>query len=108
MGGGHQQGDMHMVAARLGFERGMVSTRWATSRLTTWTGLENTTLTLYIEGWFLARKATWALSECMVTSSADYYMLINECAWSKSRVCLLRPEVDMGLVLESELGQKWR
>jgi len=107
-GGRHQQGDMHMVAARLGFERGMVSTRWATSRLTTWTGLENTTLTLYIEGWFLARTATWALSECMVTSSADYYMLINECAWSKSRVCLLRPEVDMGLVLESELGQKWR
>ena len=99
---------MHMVAARLGFERAMVGTRWATSRLTTWTSLENTTLTLYIESWFLARKATWALSECMVINSADYYMLVNECAWSKSRVCLLRPEVDMGLVLESELGQKWR
>ena len=30
--GGHPQGDMHMVAARLGFERAMVGTRWATSR----------------------------------------------------------------------------
>ena len=29
--GGHPQGDMHMVAARLGFERAMVGTRWATS-----------------------------------------------------------------------------
>ena len=63
---------------------------------------------LVYRGWFLARKATWALSEYMVINSADYYMLINECAWSKSRVCLLRPEVDMGLVLDSELGQKWR
>ena len=25
-----------------------------------------------------------------------------------SRVCLLRLEVDLGSVLESELGQKWR
>ena len=39
----------------------------------------------------------------MATDNADYYML-----WSKSRDCLLRPEVDMGAVLESELGQKWR
>ena len=28
---GSPQGDMHMVAARLGFERGMVGTGWATS-----------------------------------------------------------------------------
>ena len=60
------------------------------------------------EGWFLARKAAWALSGCMATDSADYYMLVNEWVWSKSRDCLLRPEVDMGAVLESELGQKWR
>ena len=26
----------------------------------------------------------------------------------KSQDCLLRPEVDMGAVLESELGQQWR
>ena len=35
-------------------------------------------------------------------------MLVNEWVCSKSRDCLLRPEVDMGAVLESELGQKWR
>ena len=31
----------------------------------------------------------------MATDSADYYMLVNEWVWSKSRDCLLRPEVDM-------------
>ena len=40
----------------------------------------------------------------MTTDSADYCMLVNEWAWSKSQVCLLRLEVDMGSVLESELG----
>ena len=45
---------------------------------------------------------------CMTTDSADYCMLVNEWAWSKSQVCLLTPEVDLGSVLESELGQKWR
>ena len=29
------------------------------------------------EGWFLARKAAWALSGCMATDSSDYYMLVN-------------------------------
>ena len=43
----------------------------------------------------------------MTTDSADYCMLVNEWAWLKS-VCLLRLQVDMGSVLESELGQKWR
>ena len=71
--------------------------------LTAWTGLKH-----HVEGWFLARKAAWALSRCMATDSADYYMLINEWAWSKSRDCLLRLKADMGSVLESELGQKWR
>ena len=31
-GWGHPQSDLHMVAARLGFERAMVGTGWATSR----------------------------------------------------------------------------
>ena len=44
----------------------------------------------------------------MATDSADYYKLVNEWVWSKSRDCLLRPAVGMGAVLESELGQKWR
>ena len=61
-----------------------------------------------VEGWFLAKKAAWPLSGCMATDSAEYCMLVNEWVWSKSRDCLVRPEVDMGVVLESELGQKWR
>ena len=44
----------------------------------------------------------------MTTESADYCRLVNEWAWSEPRVCLLRLEVDLSSVLESELGQKWR
>ena len=55
-----------------------------------------------------ARKAAWALNRCMTTRSADYCMHVNEWAWSKSQICLLRLEVDVGLVVEPELKQKWR
>ena len=48
------------------------------------------------------------LHGCMTTESADYCMLINEWAWLRSQVCLLRLEVDLGSGFESELGQKWR
>ena len=96
---------MHMVAARLGFEKAMVGTRRATPRSDCRLRKHYPHL---VGVWFLARKAAWSLSGCMATDSADYYMLINEWVWSKSRDCLLRPEVDMGAVLESELGQKWR
>ena len=34
----------------------------------------------------------------MATDNADYDMLVNEWVWSKSRDCLLRPELDMGAV----------
>ena len=61
-----------------------------------------------VEGWFLASKAAWALSGCMTSNSADYCMLVNEWGWSKSWVYLLRLEVDMGSVLESERRQKWK
>ena len=44
----------------------------------------------------------------MTTESAGYCMLVNEWAWSRSQVYLLRLVVDLGSVLESELGQKWR
>ena len=44
----------------------------------------------------------------MTTERADYCMLVNEWAWLRSQVCLLRLEVDLGSVLESELGQNWR
>ena len=44
----------------------------------------------------------------MTTESTDYCMLVNEWAWLRSQLCLLMLEVDLGLLLESELGQKWR
>ena len=44
----------------------------------------------------------------MTPESADYCMLVNKWAWSRSQVCLLRLEVDLGSALESELVQKWR
>ena len=39
---------------------------------------------------------------------ADHFMLINGWVWLRSRVCLLTLVMDLGLVLEEELGQKWR
>ena len=75
--------------------------------LAAWTGFENATSHL-VGGSFLAGKVAWTLSGCMTTESVDYCMLVNEWAWSSSRVCLLRLEMDLGSVLESELGQKWR
>ena len=61
-----------------------------------------------VGGSFLAGKAAWALSGCLTTESADYCILVNEWVWLRSRVCLVRLEVDLGSFLESELGQKWR
>ena len=57
---------------------------------------------------FLAGKAAWAQSGCMKTGSADHCMLVNEWAWLGTPVGLLRLEVDLSSVLESELEQKWR
>ena len=86
-GWGHPQGAVHMEAARPGFEKAMVGTRWATPRPDCIDRLRKHYSHL-LEGWFLARKAVWALSGCMTTDSADCSMLDNEWAWSKSRVCL--------------------
>ena len=46
-----------------------------------------------VGGSFLAGKAAWALRGCMTTKSADYCLLINEWAWSRSPVCLLQPSL---------------
>ena len=54
-------------------------------------------------GSFQAGKVSWALSGCLPIKSADHCMLVNEWAWLGSRVCLLRLEVELGSVLESEL-----
>ena len=70
----HPQGDMHMVAARLGFERAMVIIGWATSHPDC---MDSLRIPHLLEGWFLARKAAWALSGCMAIDSADYCMLTH-------------------------------
>ena len=90
-GWGHPQCDMHMVAAKPGFERGMVGTGWTTSRPDCMDRLRKHYFRL-VEGWFLARKAAWALSGSMTTNSADYYMVISEWAWLRSQVRLSRLE----------------
>ena len=65
--------------------------------LTAWTGLKKKFYSHLVGVWFLARKAAWGCR----TTNADYFMLVNEWAWSKSQVC---SGVVMGSVLESELG----
>jgi len=67
---------VHMVAARLGFEKAMVGTRRATPPSDCMDRLRKHYSHL-AEGWLLARKAAWSLSGCMATNSADYYMLVN-------------------------------
>ena len=98
---------MHMVAARLVFEKAMVGTWWAAPRPDCMDRLRKH-YSQVAEGWLLARKVAWSLCGCKATYSSGYYMLVNGLVWSKSRDCLLRAEVDMCSVLESELGQKWR
>ena len=53
---------MHMVAARLGFEKAMVGTRWATPHPDCMDRLRKHDTHL-AEGWYLARKAAWSLSQ---------------------------------------------
>ena len=65
---------MHMVAARLGFEKAMVGT-WRATPLPNCMDRLRKHYSHLTEGWFLVRKAVWALSGCMATDSADYYML---------------------------------
>ena len=68
---------MHIVSARLGFEKTMVGTWWATPHPDSMDRLRKHHPHL-AEGCFLARKAAWSLSGCMAANSADYYVLVNE------------------------------
>ena len=45
----------------------------------------------------MAEKASWALSGCFPTESADHCMLVNEWAWLRSRV---KPETAPGFIIE--------
>ena len=53
-----------------------------TLALATWTSRKPSSH--LVGGSFLPGKAAWALSRFMTTESADYCMLINEWAWSRS------------------------
>ena len=83
-GGGrwcHLQGDMHMVAARLGCQRAMVGTGWINSC----PGCKlRKRYSQLVEGSLLAGKAAWAQSRCITTENADHFMLVNEWVWSRS------------------------
>ena len=74
---------MHMVAARLWCESVIVGTKWATHHSDCMERVRKHYSHL-VGGWFLARKAAWALSGCMATEGADHYMLVNEWAWLRS------------------------
>ena len=90
-----------MVATRLSCKSVMVGTVWANSCPGCMDRLRKCYSHL-VGGSFLAGKAAWALRGCLTTESANHCMFVNEWAWLRSRLYLLRLEV------ESELGQKWR
>ena len=97
---------IYIAAARLGCKR-LIGAWWAHSR----PGCMNRLRKRYshlLGGSFLAGKASWASSGYLPTENADYCILVNERAWLRSRVSLLRLEVHLGSVLESELRQKRR
>ena len=95
---------VHIATARLGCKRTMVGTGQANSHPGSMNRLRKCYSHLAGSS-FLAGKASWALSGCLPTENADCYMLINEWAWLRSRVCLLRLKVHLDSVLESELRQ---
>ena len=70
-------------------ESAMVGTGWAISHPNCMDRLRKH-YSYLVGSWFLANKASWALSGCMTTDSdsGDYCKLVNEWPWSKSRVCL--------------------
>ena len=101
-GWGCLQRYMHMVAARLGCERAMVGIRRATPRPDCMDRLR-TCYSLLVE--VSGREVS--LGSEQVFDNWECWLL-HEWAWSRSWVCLLKLEVDMGSVLESELVQKQR
>ena len=94
---------MHMAAARLGCKRTMVGSGWAKNSQPGCMSRLRKCYSHLSGGSFQAGKVSWALSGCLPIESADHCMLINEWAWLGSQVCLLRLEVELGSVLESEL-----
>ena len=86
---GSPQGDMHMVAARLGCQYAVVGTGWANSCPGCMERFRKHDSHV-VGGSFLAAKAAWALSRCLPTESADYCMLVSEWAWFKVMSLLVK------------------
>ena len=71
---------MHMAAARLDCKKTMGGTN-------SQSGCMSKLRKCYSHpsgGSFLAEKASWALSGCLLIESADYCILVNEWAWLMS------------------------
>ena len=75
-GWGHLQGDMHMVAARLGCQNAMVGTVWANSCPGCVDRLRKH-YSYLAGGSLLAGKAAWTLSGYMTAESADHCMQVT-------------------------------
>ena len=73
------------LGTRLGCQSAMVWTGWDNSCPGCMDRLRKRYSHL-VGGSFLAGKVAWTLSGCMTTKSAKYCMLVNEWAWSRSRV----------------------
>ena len=69
-GWGHPQRAVHMAAARLGYKRTVVGSRWANSHPGCMSRLRKCYSHL-VGGSFLAGKASWAPSGCLPTKSPD-------------------------------------
>ena len=70
---------MHIAAARLGCQSAMIWTEWANSCPGCMDRLRKCYSHL-VGSSFLAGKAAWGLSGCLITESAEYCMLVNEWA----------------------------
>ena len=75
---------MHMVAARLGFEKAMVGTRWATPRPDCLDRLRKHYSHL-ADGWFLARKAAWSGAVHMVAARLGFEKAMVGTRWATPR-----------------------
>ena len=105
-GWGHLQVDIHMVAAKLGCQTAMVSTRWANSCPRCMDRLGK--CYSHLLGGSSAGKAAWALSECMTIENADHCMLVKGVGVVKVTSLLAKAGSGLRLsVLESDCTSQW-
>ena len=61
-----------------------------------------------VGGSLLAGKAAWTLSRCLTTRVLTVACSLMSVGMVKVTSLLIKAGVDLGSVLESELGQKWK